>query len=247
MLTQLYIHFFVALAGLASFLSPCVLPLVPPYLTYLGGTTMEQLVDRDQIDRRAWGRIVLAAVCFVLGFTTVFVGFGAGASVLGQWIQIYKSQLAVAAGIVIILFGLHFLGVLRIPLLYREARLHADTQGASLVGAYVMGLAFAFGWTPCIGPILGTILLLAAGQNTVGLGIYLLVVYSLGLAVPFLATAIALDRFANFYRGFRRHLHTVELVSGALLILIGVLLLTNRFTVLSGYLAKIPFFNKLVM
>src|SRR5262245_58640992 len=145
MLSQVYIHFFVALAGLASFLSPCVLPLVPPYLTYLGGTTLDQLAGREEIDSQLWRRVVLAAVFFVLGFTTVFVGLGAGASVLGQWIQAHKNELSVVAGIVIILFGLHFLGVLRVPLFYREARFHTDRGGASLAGAYVMGLAFAFG------------------------------------------------------------------------------------------------------
>src|SRR5262249_637718 len=174
MLTQLYIHFFVALAGLVSFLSPCVLPLVPPYLTYLGGTTMEQLVGREQIDTHLWRRVVLAAVFFVLGFTTVFVGLGAGASVLGQWIQTYKPELAKVARLVILLFGLHFLGVLRVPLLYREARLHSDNRGASLAGAYVMGLAFAFGWTPCIGPVLATVLTLAASEASLGAGVRLL-------------------------------------------------------------------------
>ena len=132
---MLSLYLGVALAGLVSFLSPCVLPLVPPYLGYLGGTTIEQLGNRDEIDTAVWRRVVLASVFFVLGFTTVFVGFGAGASVLGQWIAAHKSELAMVAGIVIVLFGLHFLGVLRVPLLYREARLHADRQGASLAGA----------------------------------------------------------------------------------------------------------------
>src|SRR5262245_7845945 len=236
MLTQLYIHFFVALAGLASFLSPCVLPLVPPYLTYLGGTTMEQLADKEQIDQRLWGRIVLAAVCFVLGFTTVFVGLGAGASVLGQWIQTYKSELAVVAGIVIILFGLHFLGILRVPLLYREARLHADTQGASLLGAYVMGLAFAFGWTPCIGPVLATVLTLAANEASLGAGVRLLLVYSLGLGIPFVLAAVAIGPFLGFLRRFRRYLGRVEKVMGVLLVLAGVLRLTGWLDTFGGRL-----------
>src|SRR5262245_18112369 len=184
MLTQLYIHLFVALAGLVSFLSPCVLPLVPPYLTYLGGTTIEQLGSKEQIDAHLWRKVVLAAVFFVLGFTTVFVGLGAGASVLGQWLQAHKDELAIVAGIVIILFGLHFLGVLRVPLLYRDARVHADNPGASLAGAYVMGLAFAFGWTPCIGPVLATVLTMAANEASLGAGVRLLLVYSLGLGIP---------------------------------------------------------------
>jgi cytochrome c-type biogenesis protein len=227
MLTQLYIHFFVALAGLVSFLSPCVLPLVPPYLTYLGGTTMEQLAGQERIDARVWGRVVRAAVFFVLGFTTVFVALGAGASVLGQWIQAYKAELAWVAGLVIILFGLHFLGVLRVPLLYREARLHADTQGASLAGAYVMGLAFAFGWTPCIGPVLATVLTLAASEASLGAGVRLLLVYSLGLGIPFVLAAVAIGPFLGFMKRFRHHLGRVEKAMGVLLIVAGVLVLTG--------------------
>jgi cytochrome c-type biogenesis protein len=227
MLTQLYIHFFVALAGLVSFLSPCVLPLVPPYLTYLGGTTMEQLVGEEQIDTHLWRRVVLAAVFFVLGFTTVFVGLGAGASVLGQWIQTYKAELAKVAGLVIILFGLHFLGVLRVPLLYREARLHADNRGASLAGAYVMGLAFAFGWTPCIGPVLATVLTLAASEASLGSGVRLLLVYSLGLGIPFVLAAVAIGPFLGFMKRFRRHLGRVEKAMGILLVVAGLLVFTG--------------------
>jgi cytochrome c-type biogenesis protein len=227
MLTQLYIHFFVALAGLVSFLSPCVLPLVPPYLTYLGGTTMEQMAGGERIDTRLWGGVVLAAVCFVLGFTTVFVALGAGASVLGQWIQAYKAELAWVAGAIIILFGLHFLGVLRIPLLYREARLHADIRGAGLIGAYVMGLAFAFGWTPCIGPVLATVLTLATNEASLGAGVRLLLVYSLGLGIPFVLAAVAIGPFLGFMKRFRRHLGRVEKAMGILLVVAGVLVLTG--------------------
>ncbi|MFZ1105451.1 MAG: cytochrome c biogenesis protein CcdA [Hyphomicrobiaceae bacterium] len=236
MLTQLYIHFFVALAGLVSFLSPCVLPLVPPYLTYLGGTTMEQLTSEERIDARLWRRVVLAAVFFVLGFTTVFVAFGASASVLGQWIQAYKTELAWVAGLVIILFGLHFLGVLRVPLLYREARLHADNQGASLAGAYVMGLAFAFGWTPCIGPVLATVLTLAANEASLGAGVRLLLVYSLGLGIPFVLAAVAIGPFLGFMKRFRRHLGRVEQAMGVLLIVAGVLVLTGWLNVFGTWL-----------
>jgi cytochrome c-type biogenesis protein len=227
MLTQIYIHFGVAIAGLVSFLSPCVLPLVPPYLGYLGGTTIEQLGNKDEIDAAVWRRVVLASVFFVMGFTTVFVGFGAGASVLGQWIAANKNQLAIAAGIVIIVFGLHFLGLLRIPLLYREARLHADNRGASLAGAYVMGLAFAFGWTPCIGPVLATVLTVAANEASLGAGVRLLLVYSLGLGIPFILAAVAIGPFLGFLKRFRRHLGRVEMVMGLLLVATGVLMLTG--------------------
>jgi cytochrome c-type biogenesis protein len=227
MATQIYIHLGVAIAGLVSFLSPCVLPLVPPYLTYLGGTTLDQLAAKEEVDIRLWRRVVLASVLFVLGFTTVFVGFGAGASMLGQWIQAHKSELAVVAGIVIILFGLHFLGVLRVPMLYREARFHADTRGASLAGAYVMGLAFAFGWTPCIGPVLATVLTVAANEASLGTGVRLLLVYSLGLGIPFILAAVAIGPFLGFLKRFRRHLGSVEKAMGILLVLTGILVLTG--------------------
>jgi cytochrome c-type biogenesis protein len=183
MLTQVYIHLGVALAGVVSFLSPCVLPLVLPYLGYLGGTTIERMTHKDGIDDHLWRRVVLASVFFVLGFTTVFVALGAGASVLGQWVQSHKNELSIVAGLVIIGFGLHFLGLLRVPLLYRQARFKTDVEGASLAGAFVMGLAFAFGWTPCIGPVLATVLTLAASEGSLGAGVRLLFVYSLGLGL----------------------------------------------------------------
>jgi cytochrome c-type biogenesis protein len=227
MLTQVYIHLGVALAGLVSFLSPCVLPLVPPYLGYLGGTTIEEMTDGSGVDDRVWRRVVLASLCFVLGFTTVFVAMGAGASVLGQWVQEHKGQLAVAAGIVIIGFGLHFLGLLRVPLLYRQARFQARMEGASLAGAFVMGLAFAFGWTPCIGPVLATVLTLAASEASLGAGVRLLLVYSLGLGIPFVLAAAAIGPFIAFMQRFKRHLHRVEMVMGLLLVATGVLMLTG--------------------
>jgi cytochrome c-type biogenesis protein len=227
MSSDLYIHLGVLLAGLVSFLSPCVLPLVPPYLGYLGGTTVSAITSSDGIDARAWRRVVIGSICFVLGFTTVFVGLGAGASVFGQLIQTYKNQLSIVAGIVIMVFGLHFLGVLRIPLLYREARYHTSVQGASLLGAYIIGLAFAFGWTPCIGPILATVLTLAAQEASLGTGVRLLFVYSLGLGIPFVLAAVAIGPFMQFMHRFKRHLGMMEKVMGALLIVTGLLFMTG--------------------
>ena len=227
MLTQAYIHLGVALAGLVSFLSPCVLPLVPPYLGYLSGSTIEQMTRESGMDARLWRRVVLASLCFVSGFTTVFVALGAGASVLGQWVQVHKGQLSVVAGLIIVGFGLHFLGLLRIPLLYRQARFQANVERASLVGAFVMGLAFAFGWTPCIGPVLATVLTLAANEGSLGAGVRLLLVYSLGLGVPFVLAAMAIEPFIAFLQRFRRHLRRVEMVMGALLVLTGFLMLTG--------------------
>lgn len=227
MLGELSIYVGVATAGLVSFLSPCVLPLVPPYLGYLGGMTLEQMTDKKGVDNAAWRRVVLASVCFVMGFTTVFVGLGAGASAFGQLIQSHKSTLGIAAGVVIILFGLHFLGLFRIPLLYREARYHAELQGATYLGAYIIGLAFAFGWTPCIGPILATVLAVAANESSLGAGVKLLAVYSLGLGIPFILAAVAVRPFMTFMQRFKGHLGRMEKVMGALLVITGVMFLTG--------------------
>lgn len=227
MFADAHIYFGVALAGLVSFLSPCVLPLVPPYLGYIGGASLEQMTSDEGLDARAWRRVVTAAVFFVLGFTTVFVLLGAGASMAGQFIQTYKSQLAMVAGIVIILFGLHFLGILRISMLYSEARYHGKIQGASYLGSYVIGLAFAFGWTPCVGPILATVLALAANEASLGQGVRLLLVYSLGLGIPFVLAAVAIRPFLTFMQRFRKHLGRVEKVMGVVLVLTGLLFLTG--------------------
>lgn len=229
----------VALAGVVSFLSPCVLPLVPPYLGYLGGMTIEEMAHEDGLETQAWRRVVLAAVCFVLGFTTVFVGLGAGASVFGQLIQTYKSQLSIAAGIVIILFGLHFLGLFCVSAFYREARYHhTEVKGASYLGSYLIGLAFAFGWTPCVGPILATVLAVAANEGSLQAGVRLLTVYSLGLGVPFILAAVAVRPFMGFMQRFRRHLGLVEKAMGVLLVLTGILFLTGSMNWLGQWLIE---------
>src|SRR6185312_10785174 len=204
------------LAGLVSFLSPCVLPLVPPYLVFLAGTSLERFADKEaepQIKRET----VAAAALFVLGFSTVFVALGASASVIGSLIRAYSGPLATIAGIAIMIMGLHFLGVTPIALLHRQKRLEVG-KPVGLWGAYVIGLAFAFGWTPCIGPILAAILAVAASEQTVTRGASLLAIYSLGLGVPFIAAAFAIEPFAAFLSRFRNHLHRVEQVMGALLV-----------------------------
>jgi cytochrome c-type biogenesis protein len=213
-----------AFAGLLSFISPCVLPLVPPYLSYLAGETLEELTG--DAGRNVNRRVLVAALCFVLGFSTVFVSLGASASIVGQVVRSYIGLLSTAAGIVIILMGLHFLGVFRIPLLYREARLDVPKPAGAL-GAYVMGLAFAFGWTPCIGPILAAILSLAGSEENVGRGAMLLAVYSAGLGVPFLLAAFAMRPFVGLLKRMRSRMHLVEKVMGGFLVLTGIAFLTG--------------------
>jgi len=221
-------------AGLLSFLSPCVLPLVPPYLCFLGGATFDQLAGEDETPSHVYATVVMSSVAFVLGFTTVFVALGAG-----QLLVDNLSLLGKIAGVVIIIAGLHFLGVIHIPLLHREARYHADERPAGLLGAYLIGLAFAFGWTPCIGPVLGAILAMAAGEDSVRQGVGLLFVYSLGLGIPFVAAAIAIRPFMSTMQRFRSHLATVEKVLGGFLVLTGILFLTNAMTVLSGWMLQL--------
>ncbi|MFQ5938268.1 MAG: cytochrome c biogenesis CcdA family protein [Acidiferrobacterales bacterium] len=222
-----YVGAFVA--GLLSFGSPCVLPLVPPYLCFLGGVTMDQLVSNGAgaSHSRAAGRVFAAALAFVLGFSTVFVAFGATATTFGRVVTDYLNVLSYVAGIVIILLGLHFLGVLRIGLLYREARFHIGQRPAGIVGAYAVGLAFAFGWTPCVGPVLAAILFVAAGEESALQGAALLAVYAAGIGIPFLAAALAARPFIAFMQRFRRHVQRVEQVMGVLLILTGILFLVG--------------------
>jgi cytochrome c-type biogenesis protein len=212
-------------AGMLSFLSPCVLPLVPPYLVYLTGTSLARLADTES-KSRARGRTVLAAVVFVLGFSTVFVALGASASVIGAVLRAYSSDLAIVAGIAIIIMGLHFLGITPIAWLMREKRLDV-AKPVGLWGAYLMGLAFAFGWTPCIGPILAAILAVAASEATVAKGAGMLAIYSLGLGIPFIVAAFAVGSFAAFLARFRAHLGLVEKAMGGLLVLTGIAFLTG--------------------
>jgi cytochrome c-type biogenesis protein len=226
------------LAGFLSFLSPCVLPLVPPYLCFLGGTTFDQLTGEDETPSHVYTTVVLSSIAFVLGFTTVFVLLGATATVIGQVVMENLPILSKVAGVVIIVAGLHFLGVIHIPILHREARYHADTRPAGLIGAYVIGLAFAFGWTPCIGPVLGAILAVAAGEDSVRQGVSLLFVYSLGLGVPFVLAAVAIKPFMSALQRFRGHLVMVERVLGAFLVLTGILFLTNSMTLIAGWLLR---------
>lgn len=226
------------LAGALSFLSPCVLPLVPPYLCYMAGVSVEDFQAETQSDNRARRSIMFASLFFTLGFATVFVALGAGASSIGAVLRTHMDILAQLAGIVIIIMGLHFLGVFRIGFLNREARFQGGGTPATLTGAYIMGLAFAFGWTPCIGPVLGAILGIAGTKDTVGAGALLLAAYSLGLAVPFWIAASFSGVFMRFLTKFRRHLGTVEKAMGGLLVLTGILFLTGGMQTMAFWLLE---------
>jgi cytochrome c-type biogenesis protein len=216
-------------AGLLSFLSPCVLPLVPAYLTYLAGATTDHLAGGTATARSATGRALLAAALFVLGFSTVFIGLGAAASALGGLLREHLELLTTLAGVAIVVMGLHFLGLFRIGLLYREARFQSR-RPVGLWGAYVMGLAFAFGWTPCIGPVLGAVLAVAATKTTVALGAGYLGVYAAGLGTPFILAAFGARPFAAFLTRFKRHLGLVEKLTGVLLVLVGLAFLFGWMT-----------------
>lgn len=221
-------------AGLVSFLSPCVLPLIPGYVSLISGVGVQELQSHGSQSLR---KVMLNSIGFILGFSVVFVTLGAVSTEVGQLLAQYKSTLARVAGVVIVLFGLHLTGLFRINALYADKRLHNVKGGSTLWGAFLIGFAFAFGWTPCVGPILAVILGFAAAQDSVVSGIVLLGVYSMGLAVPFLLTALGIERFLKFYSRFRSHLHVVEVASGAFLIVLGVLLVFGRLTLLSNYLS----------
>ncbi len=223
-------------AGMLSFLSPCVLPLVPPYLVYLTGTSLERLADAEtepQVRRETIG----AAILFVLGFSTVFVALGASASAVGGLLRVYAGPLSILAGVGIIIMGLHFLGLTPIAWLMREKRLEM-AKPVGLWGAYLIGFAFALGWTPCIGPILAAILAVAASETTLAKGAGLLAVYSLGLGVPFLIAALAVEPFAAFLARFRAHLGLVEKAMGGLLVLTGIAFLTGTVSEASFWLLQ---------
>ena len=222
------------LAGLISFLSPCVLPLVPGYVSLISGTGVEELKSQEA---RVLRKLMLNSAAFILGFSVVFITLGAISTEVGQILARYKSLLAQLTGVVSILFGLHLTGLLRINALYADKRLHNVKGGSSALGAFAIGFAFAFGWTPCVGPILAVILGFAAAQDSLVKGVMLLAIYSLGLAVPFLLTSLGIERFLKFYSRFRAHMHAVEVASGGLLIALGVLLVLGRFTMISNYLS----------
>jgi cytochrome c-type biogenesis protein len=223
------------LAGVISFLSPCVLPIVPPYLAYMSGVSLNDMSSESAARRRA----IIAALFFVMGLSTVFLILGFTASAFGAFFlqnQILFSQIS---GIVVIIFGIHFLGIYRISFLDREARMDAGDKGGSSFGAYVLGLAFAFGWTPCIGPQLGAILSLAAGEASVARGTLLLGIYALGLGIPFLLAAMFMTRAVGVMNRLKRHMKAIERGMGVLLLIVGIAMLTGAFSTFSFWLLEI--------
>lgn len=228
------------MAGLLSFVSPCVLPLVPAYISFMTGASVDHLKDQEAADHTAlmW-KAGVQSLSFVLGFSVVFIALGASATLIGQVMLSHMDVLSKVGGGLVVIFGLHYMGVFRIPFLNMEARLNVDAKPAGPLGAFLIGLAFAFGWTPCVGPILATILALAGGQDSVGQGVWLLTVYSAGLGIPFLIAGLAINRFLGFFSRIRRHLHKVEIASGVLLVIVGVLIFLGDLPRIAIYLLEL--------
>jgi cytochrome c-type biogenesis protein len=227
-------------AGFLSFLSPCVLPLVPPYLCFLAGVSLDDLTRNAETarSRAIQGRVVAMSFAFVLGFATVFVALGASASVIGKTVTAHFETLSMIAGVIIIILGLHFLGVFRVGLLFREARFQTTGKPAGFLGAYLVGLAFAFGWTPCVGPVLAAILMVAGVEGSAGHGALLLGAYALGIGIPFMLASLFSGVFLRLMARLKNHVGTVEKVIGASLVLTGVLFLTGGMPRIAGWLLQ---------
>jgi cytochrome c-type biogenesis protein len=233
------------LAGLLSFASPCVLPLVPAYLSFLSGASFEQLTADEKADKALNRRVFISALAFVFGFGTVFIIFGATATALSQTIAQHLDLLAKIAGAVIIVFGLHYMGLFRISFLNYEKRFHIEQKPSGVIGAFVLGLAFAFGWTPCVGPVLAAILLVAASGDSIWYGTGLLAAYAVGIGAPFLAAALFVKPFMTFMSRFRKHIRKVEIIIGVLLVVTGVAILTGSMADAAFWLLEtFPIFNK---
>lgn len=232
------------LAGVLSFVSPCVLPIVPGYISFVSGASLQELKNELDLDgprkRELFWRVAGNSIFFVLGFSVVFVALGASATYVGQWFAANRVILARIAGAVIIVLGLHTMGLTPIKWLNYEKRIHAETKPVGIFGSFLIGLAFAFGWSPCIGPILAGVLVLAAQQDTVGKGILLLSAYSLGLGIPFIITGLAINRFLGFFGRVKKHMKLVEIVAGVLLVAVGILVFTDSLQMLSRYFTFLP-------
>jgi cytochrome c-type biogenesis protein len=222
------------LAGVLSFLSPCVLPLVPSYISFITGMSFEDLTDKDT--KRITFATLANSLVFSLGFSTVFVSLGASSSLIGLWFFQFQDWIRIVGGVLVIVFGLFIAGVLKMDFLQRERKFHLRGRPAGYIGTFLIGMTFAAAWTPCIGPILGSILLVASSEGSTAYGIELLSVYSLGLAIPFMASALAFNSFLNYSKNIRKYMRAVMIISGIILVVFGVLLLTDRLRDLSAYL-----------
>lgn len=231
-------------AGVISFISPCVLPIVPGYISFISGASLTELKNQVDLDaarrRELFWRVTWNSLFFVVGFSLVFVAMGASATYIGQWFAANRLVLARIAGAAIVVLGLHTMGLTPIRWLNYEKRIHAGTKPMGVFGSFLIGLAFAFGWSPCIGPILAGVLVLAAQQETVSQGILLLAAYSLGLGIPFVATGVAINRFLNFFGRIKKHMRLVEVAAGVLLVAVGVLVFTDSLQMLSRYFTFLP-------
>tara|TARA_B100000315_G_scaffold260564_2_gene322978 strand:+ start:5840 stop:6577 length:738 start_codon:yes stop_codon:yes gene_type:complete len=238
-------YFGALVAGLLSFASPCVLPLIPAYISFLGGASLSQLTEEDGVDAATQKRVFYAAIAFVLGFSTVFIALGATATAISTLIAQNSLLLGQIAGVIIVIFGLHYMGVFRIGFLNFEKRFHLENKPAGLAGSYILGLAFAFGWTPCVGPILASVLMVAASGDSIGFGISLLTVYAAGLGIPFLAAAFAVKPFMKFLSRFKSQMRRVELTIGALLIVTGIAIFTGDLAEVANWLLNtFPIFTQ---
>ena len=236
-------YFYVVLAGLLSFLSPCVLPIVPGYLCFLAGTSLDKIASGEDASKER--NVFYFALSFVFGFSTVFILLGASATLLSGLIYEYLDILRVVGGIIIIIFGVHFMQIIQLPFLNRDTRYQIESYRPGIVGSYVIGLSFAFGWTPCIGPILGSVLSIAASSETVTYGIVLLMLYSAGLGIPFLLAAYAINGFMKFLSKIRNYIRAIEIFTGVLLVIFGILILTNRIQELAFFFIKyFPFLTQ---
>ncbi len=238
-------YFGALVAGLLSFASPCVLPLIPAYISFLGGASLSQLTEEDGVDVATQKRVFYAAIAFVLGFSTVFIALGASATAISALIAQNSLLLGQIAGVIIVIFGLHFIGVFRIGFLNFEKRFHLENKPADLVGSYILGLAFAFGWTPCVGPILASVLMVATSGDSIGYGISLLTVYAAGLGIPFLVAAFAVKPFMKFLSRFKSQMRKIELTIGGLLIITGIAIFTGDLAEAANWLLEtFPVFTK---
>ncbi|MDP7424906.1 MAG: cytochrome c biogenesis protein CcdA [Rhodospirillales bacterium] len=238
-------YFGALVAGLLSFASPCVLPLIPAYISFLGGASLSQLTEEDGVDVATQKRVFYAAIAFVLGFSTVFIALGASATTISALIAQNSLLLGQIAGVIIVIFGLHFIGVFRIGFLNFEKRFHLENKPTGLAGSYILGLAFAFGWTPCVGPILASVLMVATSGDSIGYGISLLTVYAAGLGIPFLVAAFAVKPFMKFLSRFKSQMRKIELTIGGLLIITGITIFTGDLAEAANWLLEtVPVFTK---